>query len=385
MAKYGKNNYFDGVVLPEPKEEALRRMAKGVNCSDGGFMSAAAELKVVPCSIQCVFKPMVLTDSPQIVFAMSGGASAPRIDLHNGYITAYLGYNSIRIYDIAVDTVYDFVFVCDSDKSILYVNGTLAASFADVSRCSGYRLGYLLDNSTKYHFQGDYLLHRHFNYAISANEVKALDNTGDPAGYVLPANYRGYGDVYHSDFSEGADDWHVVLTDYVTMTVADGIITISKEDERRNMNIARKHNPYASRVVNYFVRLEFAEPLPSEVGNIAARPFNSIVGVNLAISSDRLSASGTLISTIAKPNGGSMIIFQASGAISISISSISFTPAVCIAEYLPQNLIPTAEGSVVRWLDSAPQLPEANGILPPLDASVGGYDLAAIGNPKIII
>lgn len=57
----------------------------------------------------------------------------------------------------------------------------------------------------------------------------------------------------------------------------------------------------------------------------------------------------------------------------------------CVAEYLPQNLIPTAEGSVVKWLDSAPQLPEANGILPPLDASVGGYDLAAIGNPKIII
>lgn len=385
MAKYGKNNYFDGVVLPEPKEEALRRMAKGVNCSDGGFMSAAAELNVVPCSIQCVFKPMVLTDSPQTVFAMSNSASAPRIDLHNGYITAYLGYNSIRIYDIAVDTVYDFVFVCDSDKSILYVNGNLAASFADVSRCSGYKLGYLLVNSTKYHFQGDYLLHRHFNYAMSANEVKALDNTGDPAGYVLPANYRGYGDVYHSDFSEGADDWHVVLTDYVTMTVADGVITISKEDEIRNMDIARNHNPYASRVVNYFVRLEFAEPLPSEVANIVARPFNSIVGVNLKISSDRLSASGTLISTIAKPNGGSMIIFQASGAISISISSISFTPAVCIAEYLPHNLIPTAEGSVVKWLDSAPQLPEANGILPPLDASVGGYDLAAIGNPKIII
>ena len=255
MAKYGKNNYFDGVVLPEPKEEALRRMAKGVNCSDGGFMSAAAELNVVPCSIQCVFKPMVLTDSPQTVFAMSNSASAPRIDLHNGYITAYLGYNSIRIYDIAVDTVYDFVFVCDSDKSILYVNGNLAASFADVSRCSGYKLGYLLVNSTKYHFQGDYLLHRHFNYAISANEVKALDNTDDPAGYVLPANYRGYGDVYHSDFSEGADDWHVVLTDYVTMTVADGVITISKEDERSNMNIARNHNPYASRVVNYFVRM----------------------------------------------------------------------------------------------------------------------------------
>lgn len=69
----------------------------------------------------------------------------------------------------------------------------------------------------------------------------------------------------------------------------------------------------------------------------------------------------------------------------VKISTITIESVGCIAEYLPQNLIPTAEGSVVQWLDSAPQLPEANGILPPLDASVGGYDLAAIGNPKIII
>ena len=41
MAQYGKNNYFDGVILPEPKEEMLRRMAKGVNCSVGGYDLAA--------------------------------------------------------------------------------------------------------------------------------------------------------------------------------------------------------------------------------------------------------------------------------------------------------------------------------------------------------
>ena len=69
----------------------------------------------------------------------------------------------------------------------------------------------------------------------------------------------------------------------------------------------------------------------------------------------------------------------------LTLTVNSVTPVGLLAEYLPQNLIPTAEGSVVKWLDSAPQLPEANGILPPLDASVGGYDLAAIGNPKIII
>lgn len=297
----------------------------------------------------------------------------------NAFYNSYVNRPRIGYSALTPNERFHFVWTREGTTLRAYINGNLMGSIENIpiADFGEFHLGIM--NSSDVGFA------RVWNYALSAADVSALYNNGDPAGYKLPSNYKGYGDVYHSDFSEGADDWHVVLTDYVTMTVADGVITISKEDERRNMNIARNHNPYASRVVNYFVRLEFAEPLPSEVGNIAARPFNSIVGVNLKISSDRLSASGTLISTIAKPNGGSMIIFQASGAISISISSISFTPAVCIAEYLPHNLIPTAEGSVVKWLDSAPQLPEANGILPPLDASVGGYDLAAIGNPKIII
>ena len=42
MAKYGKNNYFDGVVLPEPKEEALRRMAKGVKMGYNQYVDKSA-------------------------------------------------------------------------------------------------------------------------------------------------------------------------------------------------------------------------------------------------------------------------------------------------------------------------------------------------------
>lgn len=45
----------------------------------------------------------------------------------------------------------------------------------------------------------------------------------------------------------------------------------------------------------------------------------------------------------------------------LTLTVDSIEPLSCIAEYLPENLIPTAEGSVVQWLDSAPQLPEANG------------------------
>lgn len=42
MAQYSKNNYFDGVILPEPKEETLRRMAKGVDASKGYLTTNAA-------------------------------------------------------------------------------------------------------------------------------------------------------------------------------------------------------------------------------------------------------------------------------------------------------------------------------------------------------
>lgn len=387
MAKYGKNNYFDGVVLPEPKEEALRRMAKGVNTTREYLYARSIDIDKYngDRSFQVAF-----TTGDDITTTQYIRTNCPLgLVISNDRMCVSMWGQWLLGYDVQSNTEYDVVVSFDvtTRASTLYVNGQLIATRLREDVALNYSKTYFLGAYPEQTnlFTGDIALCREFNFQIPKAVVALLHNNGDPAGYKLPSNYKGYGDVYHSDFSEGADDWHVVLTDYVTMTVADGVITISKEDERRNMNIARNHNPYASRVVNYFVRLEFAEPLPSEVGNIAARPFNSIVGVNLAISSDRLSASGTLISTIAKPNGGSMIIFQASGAISISISSISFTPAVCIAEYLPQNLIPTAEGSIVQWLDSAPQLPEANGILPPLDASVGGYDLAAIGNPKIII
>ena len=382
MAKYGKNNYFDGVVLPEPKEEALRRMAKGVNCSDGGFMSAAAELNVVPCSIQCVFKPMVLTDSPQTVFAMSNSASAPRIDLHNGYITAYLGYNSIRIYDIAVDTVYDFVFVCDSDKSILYVNGNLAASFADVSRCSGYKLGYLLVNSTKYHFQGDYLLHRHFNYAMSANEVKALDNTGDPAGYVVPL-----ADKYRWEASES----NIGNIRFYPNYEGSGV-TSYLEDNANGFTGRYAHiisgssgllSVYSYRFMGHPVgcvveaKFKYRSNAPVRV-----LEGNRILPINMEDAADATIVYRTTGTNI---SGFSITVPNADANSWVEIQPVSLRTLGCIAEYLPHNLIPTAEGSVVKWLDSAPQLPEANGILPPLDASVGGYDLAAIGNPKIII
>lgn len=57
-----------------------------------------------------------------------------------------------------------------------------------ISSLAEYWIGSKNNNSDR--FQGDYLLHRHFNYAMSADEVKSLDNHNDPMGYVVPKAKR---------------------------------------------------------------------------------------------------------------------------------------------------------------------------------------------------
>jgi hypothetical protein len=277
MSKYGKNNYFDGVVLPEPKEEMLRRMAKGVKLGYG-------EKNVYSPS----FNGTILTSSPiqigtsdfSIEYygnAYGSGSGAPllfnRANLGSVSTSTYfqvyglnLGRNALNWVtfsvpdggNIATDslnfnylapdlsTKFHLVITRQGRMINIYIDNTLVASKeqTEIKDFGEFHLGIM--NSSDVGFA------RVWNYALSSSEVATLYNNGDPAGHVLPAKL--------------------------------------KDGEQR-----------------------------------------------------------------------------------------------CIAEYLPHNLIPTAEGSVVKWLDLAPQLPEANGILPPLDASVGGYDLAAIGNPKIII
>lgn len=57
----------------------------------------------------------------------------------------------------------------------------------------------------------------------------------------------------------------------------------------------------------------------------------------------------------------------------------------CVAEYIPQNLIPSDEDSSkpAVWLDSAKQMPPDISTPPLLRKSAGGYDLVVNDNPKI--
>lgn len=352
MAKYGKNNHFDGVILPEPKEEALRRMAKGVNCTKGYLQSLDAGLLFEGSrTLECFFT-YVPSDKMQII-AGFGISMIEIYALTTNQLRVYCGGGNATV-DIVPGDSYLVDVAYDGTTAICYLNGAEAARFP----VTGYKVTDMFrTGSNTYIPQGSIVFCRHYNYAISAKEVAAHYNDGDPAGYVLPNAMKELTPV------------EIVGENSYTWTGADDrtygkLIPIS-----RTLNVGSRYRISVT-VSDY------------EAGS----PFINISGTD---SASIPSANGTyeleLAYTADYPNR--IILYGGPTGTDRRLTLIvnSIEPVGCVAEYLPQNLIPTAEGSVVQWLDSAPQLPEANGILPPLDASVGGYDLAAIGNPKIII
>lgn len=353
MAKYGENNYFDGVILPEPKEEMLRRMAKGVNCTKGYLQSLDAGLLFEGSrTLECFFT-YVPSDKMQIIAGFI--SSMMEISVVSSEIRFYCGgaYKSTVVVpgnNYLVDIAYD------GTTAICYLNGAEAARFP----VTGYKVTDIFrTGSNTYIPQGSIVFCRHYNYAISAKEVAAHYNDGDPSEYVLPGTMKGLTPVEiigeNSHTWTGTDDPVSFNIKINRVLSVGGVFRITG-----SVSNYKSGTPYLN-LGNSSIAY-----LPKDNS-----PFTLVVTLK--------KGSSTLLPYIYIYGGSSSEDKQ----LTITVDSIELVG--CVAEYLPQNLIPTAEGSVVQWLDSAPQLPEANGILPPLDASVGGYDLAAIRNPKIII
>lgn len=375
MAKYGKNNYFDGVILPEPKEEMLRRMAKGVKMGYNQYVDKSASTMFKSPSMPIGTNDFTLEYFGNLYGAISSNtplifnANAPYA-YSKGCLLIY-GTSQIAVRWIIFEKPSSGDLLLDSidlkagaQESILhlaltrkgttvkvYINGELKATKKQsaVKDLGDFRLG--MANSS------NMVMSRIYNYALSAEEVAALYNDGDPAGYVLPNAMKELTPVEivgnNSYTWTGEDDSTYAKTINFSQKLSEGrfyrfTITVSNYESGAPFFVA-------NRGINTYI--------PAQNGT-------HIIDVIIDRSYDSL-----------------MYIYGGNAGTDRRLTLIvnSIEPVGCVAEYLPQNLIPTAEGSVVQWLDSAPQLPEANGILPPLDASVDGYDLAAIGNPKIII
>lgn len=388
MAKYGKNNYFDGVVLPEPKEEMLRRMAKGVKMGYNQYVDKSASTMFKSPSMPIGTNDFTLEYFGNLYGAISSNtplifnANAPYA-YSKGCLLIY-GTSQIAVRWIIFEKPSSGDLLLDSidlkagaQESILhlaltrkgttvkvYINGELKATKEQsaVKDLGDFRLG--MANSS------NMVMSRIYNYALSAEEVAAHYNDGDPAGYILPQNLKNIKDVgftpktfefdmdsrYYQRILESnelesgrryqvdyvVEEWDIAPAVMVTCGISCGVKAVAGNQYWNNLSEAKLGE-------NQYVVVDTKK---------TGIPFMYVYGSDPAYP-------------------------HTSRRLKVTVHSAKMIG--CIAEYPPQNLIPTAEGSVVQWLDSAPQLPEANGILPPLDASVGGYDLAAIGNPKIII
>lgn len=377
MAKYGKNSYFDGVILPEPKEEMLRRMAKGVKMGYNQYVDKSASTKFKSPSMPIGTNdftleyfgnaywattsktPLIFNDSTHSTyskgsFLVYGNSElAIRWVLFEAPMSGAPTDDSILLSAGDRETPFHFVVTRKGTTVKAYFNGELKATKKQsaVKDLGDFRLG--MANSS------NMVMSRIYNYALSAEEAAAHYNDGDPAGYVLPSTMKGLTPV------------EIVGENSHTWTGVDDPVSFNIKINRV-LSVGGVFRITGS-VSNYKSGTPYLNLGNSSIAYLPKdnSPFTLVVTLK--------EGSSTLLPYIYIYGGSSSEDKQ----LTITVDSIE--PVGCVAEYLPQNLIPTAEGSVVQWLDSAPQLPEANGILPPLDASVGGYDLAAIGNPKIII
>ena len=292
-----------------------KRMQRGVLTAQGGFSMTDPALLHVPCTIQCVFVPQTF-ESRQCVFDTRGSNASPRIDiLENGGMSIYYSGTNKTI-DISIGTLYNITFVTTETEQSVYVGGELLGSAPySTPQFAYYVIGALTDGFM-YRFKGDYLLHRHFNYAMSADEVKALDNNGDPMGYVVPKAMRELLSV--NLIGSNSFTWDGSDSPYY-YNITGNPITIGKY-YKINVTVS----DYQSGSPRIFAGISY--PIPAQNGTFDIVVYNERYVNNFPI------------------YGGSD--GDPNRHLTITVNSI--TSVGLLAEYLPQNLMESRKGPAVE-------------------------------------
>lgn len=292
-----------------------KRMQRGVLTVQGGFSMTDPALLHVPCTIQCVFVPQTF-ESRQCVFDTRGSNASPRIDiLENGRMSIYYSGTNKTI-DISIGTLYNITFVTTETEQSVYVGGELLGSAPySTPQFAYYVIGALTDGFM-YRFKGDYLLHRHFNYAMSADEVKALDNNGDPMGYVVPKAMRELLSV--NLIGSNSFTWDGSDSPYY-YNITGNPITIGKY-YKINVTVS----DYQSGSPRIFAGISY--PIPAQNGTFDIVVYNERYVNNFPI------------------YGGSD--GDPNRHLTITVNSI--TSVGLLAEYLPQNLMESRKGPAVE-------------------------------------
>lgn len=306
--------YYNNVQKMAAYRQA-KRMQRGVLTAQGGFSTTDPALLHVPCTIQCVFVPQTF-ESRQCVFDTRGSNASPRIDiLENGRMSIYYSGTSKTI-DISIGTLYNITFVTTETEQSVYVGGELLGSAPYSTPQFAYYVIGALTGRFMYRFKGDYLLHRHFNYAMSADEVKALDNNGDPMGYVVPKAMRELLSV--NLIGSNSFTWDGSDSPYY-YNITGNPITIGKY-YKINVTVS----DYQSGSPRIFAGISY--PIPAQNGTFDIVVYNERYVNNSPI------------------YGGSD--GDPNRHLTITVNSI--TSVGLLAEYLPQNLMESRKGPAVE-------------------------------------
>lgn len=346
-----------------------RQAQIGVNASKGYLSSTAPGLLFEgPRTLECFFK-YIPSDKMQVIAGF--GISMIEIQtLTTNKLRVYCGGGNATV-DIVPGDSYLVDVAYDGTTAICYLNGAEAARFP----VTGYKITDLFRiGSNTYIPQGSLVFCRHYNYALSAEEVAAHYNDGDPAGYVLPIPYKYKVANYISDFSKNTDGWSTVANyPGTSLNSGDGILSIYGDST--TLAIQKQDLSSGDKPSIFRIRIVFVEPFQGSRIRFFAHSFNDYA--DLTLSSEKLNAEGVV--HIKKASNAVRNSFMYSYDVPIGdvvkISTITIESVGCVAEYLPQNITQFADGSVSSWLDSAKQVPINNDYLPPLRNSVGGYDL----------
>lgn len=326
---------------------------RGVLTTNGGFSIEDPTLLQVPCTIQCVFSLDKLSDTDHTIFSTTldnkGAKINYRFDRKRLPIT--LQENFYNIENISLDHIYNIVFTSDSNISKAYVDGVEVLSIDMPITNTVYLIGW---NFYNVYGNCNYLLYRHFNYAMSADEVKTLYNGGKPDSYILPS----------------------VMKEMPTIGfTTDNTYTWTGEGTYFRVGLNKKFNGTKPVLVNVSIS-NYEEGVPWLYTGL--RDFTYLPQGN-----------GTY-NVVLYINGSAPQVFMygntdsAPKKLTMTINSV--TPLGCIAEYLAQNIVadPSDTNSATGWLDSAKQIPVNDSSLLPLEKSIGGYDMTASNKPQII-
>lgn len=321
-----------------------KRMQRGALTTQGGFSTTDPALLHVPCTIQCVFVPQTF-ESRQCVFDTRGSNTSPRIDiLENGRMSIYYSGTNKTI-DISIGTLYNITFVTTETEQSVYVGGELLGSAPYSTPQFAYYVIGALTGRFMYRFKGDYLLHRHFNYALSAEEVAAHYNNGDPAGYVVPL-----ADKYRWEASES----NIGNIRFYPNNEGSGV-TSYLEDNANGFTGRYAHIIWGSSGLLSVYSYQF---MGHPVGCVVEAKFkyrsnapvrvladNSSLPINMEDAADATIVYRTTGTNI---SGFSVTVPNANANSWVEIQPVSLRTLGCIAEYLPQNLMESRKGPAVE-------------------------------------